>query len=310
MKTSKRILSVALTCLLIATTALTAMAQDETRRSELGIRQLLVQKKMLELETKVTVIAEKLREKEPKRAELLVAAYQQSKEQLITKKMEEASTLLDKGQFKAADSLLDEVVVNIESLVRLLTQSKDKEASAQEEIRQLEHWKKQIEKVQAEQIAKRNELEKVSDKEKAIDKLAGQIKRLKGLIEEQKAVIDDTKDKTKAGLRALDKVADKQFDVRKKTQELKDEIAGLNKPSEGEPNLGDGKPQDGKPQDGKPQDGKPQDGKPQDGKPQDGKPQDGKPEDGKPEDGKPEDCLLYTSPSPRDATLSRMPSSA
>ena len=26
--------------------------------------------------------------------------------------------------------------------------------------------------------------------------------------------------------------------------------------------------------------------------------------------GKPEDCLLYTSPSPRDATLSRMPSSA
>ena len=89
MKTSKRILSVALTCLLIATTALTAMAQDETRRSELGIRQLLVQKKMLELETKVTVIAEKLREKEPKRAELLVAAYQQSKEQLITKKMED-----------------------------------------------------------------------------------------------------------------------------------------------------------------------------------------------------------------------------
>ena len=28
------------------------------------------------------------------------------------------------------------------------------------------------------------------------------------------------------------------------------------------------------------------------------------------EDGLPEVCLLYTSPSPRDATLSRMPSSA
>ena len=28
------------------------------------------------------------------------------------------------------------------------------------------------------------------------------------------------------------------------------------------------------------------------------------------EDGKEETCLLYTSPSPRDATLSRMPSSA
>ena len=28
------------------------------------------------------------------------------------------------------------------------------------------------------------------------------------------------------------------------------------------------------------------------------------------EDARPDDCLLYTSPSPRDATLSRMPSSA
>ena len=67
------------------------VAQDDTKSSdlktELGLRQRLVERKMSELETKLTVIAEKLREKEPERAKLLVAAYQQSKERLITKKM-------------------------------------------------------------------------------------------------------------------------------------------------------------------------------------------------------------------------------
>ena len=52
------------------------VAQDDTKSSdlktELGLRQRLVERKMSELETKLTVIAEKLREKEPERAKLLV----------------------------------------------------------------------------------------------------------------------------------------------------------------------------------------------------------------------------------------------
>ena len=273
MKTSKLILTLfLLVCLFVCAHALPLQAQDEesSRRSELGVRQRLVQKKMLELETKLTVIAEKLREKEPKRAELLVKAYQQSKEQLITKKMDEVSKLLDNNRLAKADGLLDEVIVNIESLVRLLTQKKDMEATKQEEMAQLEKWKSEFQKVLAEQQVKRRETENIANKEKAIDKLQGQIDRLKGLIEEQKGVIEETKNKTGAGLRALDKVADKQFEVRQKTKELSEEISGVKKPSDGEPNSGDGKPND----------------------------------------GKPNDCLLYTSPSPRDATLSRMPSSA
>ena len=200
-----------LACLFVALSVVPLCAQDDegsSRRSELGVRQRLVQSKMLELETKLTVIAEKLREEEPQRAELLVKAYQQSKEQLITKKMEEVGKLLDNNKLKDADGLLDEVIVNIESLVRLLTQQKDKEASKQQEQKQLERWKAEFQKVLREQKIKRNEVSKIANKEKAIDKLQSQINKLKGLIESQKGVIEETKDKTGAGIRALDKVAD------------------------------------------------------------------------------------------------------
>ena len=294
MKTSKSILTLFLACLFVVISALPLPAQDEesSRRSELGVRQRLVERKMLELETKLTVIAEKLREKEPKRAELLVQAYQQSKEKLITKKMAQAGKLLDSNKLTEADSLLDEVIANIESLVRLLTQKKDIEATKQEEMAQLEKWKAEFQKVLEEQQVKRRETDNIANKEKAIDKLQGQINKLKGLIDDQKAVIEETKNKVGAGLRALDKVADKQFEVREKTKELTDELSGVKDPSEGMPSDGkpsDGKPNDGKPNDGKPNDGKPNDGKPNDGKPNDGKPNDGKPNDGKPNDGKPSD---------------------
>ena len=75
----------------------------DTRRSELGVRQKLVQRKMVELETKLTIIAERLKEKEPERHDRLIKAYQQSKEQLITKKMEEVSDLLDQDRLPEAD---------------------------------------------------------------------------------------------------------------------------------------------------------------------------------------------------------------
>ena len=93
-------------------------AQDQVNktdlRTELGLRQKKVERDMVELETKLTIYAEKLREKEPERAKLLVAAYQQSKEQLVTKKMAKLSVLLDNDQLQEADELLDEVVANLD----------------------------------------------------------------------------------------------------------------------------------------------------------------------------------------------------
>ena len=96
-------------------------AQDQGGKSDLrtvlGLRQKKVERAMLELETKLTIYAEKLREKEPERAKLLVAAYQQSKEQLITKKMAKLSVLLDNGHLQEADLLLDDVIDNLVALI-------------------------------------------------------------------------------------------------------------------------------------------------------------------------------------------------
>eukprot|EP01047_Picozoa_sp_COSAG01_P051769 COSAG01_NODE_5376_length_4298_cov_20.521315_3_plen_303_part_01 len=293
-------LRVAIIAALVSIANLGALvAQDDTKgsdlKTELGVRQRLVERKMSELETKLTVIAEKLREKEPERAKLLVAAYQQSKERLITKKMAQISSLLDTEKYQEADQLLDEVIQNLESLIRLLTQQKDQKASKKDQEKMLERWKQKIQERLQEQKSQTKDTEKIAEKDKTIKNLEAQIKKLENLIGKQTEVIENTDAKSNAGLRALDGVADEQFEIRKQTESLKKEISGSEepesandgKPSDGKPS--DGKPSDGKPSDGKPSDGKPSDGKPSDGKPSDGKPSDGKPSDGKPSDGKPSD---------------------
>ena len=243
-----------------------SIAQDDAqRKSELGVRQRLIELKMLELENKLTVIAEKLREKEPKRAELLVAAYQQSKEKLISKKMAEASELLDQGKLPEAEKVVDEVIQNLEALVRLLTGNTEQTQSKKEEMKQLEKWKKSIEERLKEEKEQKAESEKVANPEDAVKKLEAQIAKLKALIGKQKDVIKATEDNANEGLNALDKVADKQFEVRKATEDLKNEISGDNVKKDSE--MGTDTPKD--PKDGEPKDGEPKDGEPKEGEPKD-----------------------------------------
>ncbi|MDE0936470.1 MAG: hypothetical protein OSA89_11190, partial [Mariniblastus sp.] len=224
-------LRVAIIAALVSVANLSGLvAQDDPKspdlKTELGVRQRLVERKMSELETKLTVIAEKLREKEPERAKLLVAAYQQSKERLITKKMAKISSLLDTEKYQEADQLLDEVIQNLESLIRLLTQQKDQKASKKDQEKMLERWKQQIEERLQEQKSQTKDTEKIAEKEKTIKNLEAQIKKLENLIGKQAEVIENTDAKSNAGLRALDGVADEQFEIRKQTESLKKEIAG------------------------------------------------------------------------------------
>jgi hypothetical protein len=209
----------------IALAKTAAIAQDETsKRSELGLRQKLVERRMAELENKLTVIADRLREKEPERAARLVDAYQQSKELLITRKMAEVIDLLDQGQLPTAEQKLNEVVKNLESLIRILVDQKAPPLSKEQEMQMLEKWKEQIAERLKEQQSQRQETEKVADKEKTVQDLEAQIKKLQGLIEKQKEVIQATEDNKAAGLRALDQVADKQFEIRQATEQLKREL--------------------------------------------------------------------------------------
>ena len=211
--------------------ASSAMAQETAKdpRTELGVRQKLVQRKMVELEAKFTIVAERIREKDEKRADLLIKTYQQSKELSLTKKMDEVSSLLNAEKYDEADQELNEVVEILESLIRMLTNEKEKTVSAKEEIEMLEEFKKNVQEQLQQQRKQTRETEQAADKEKAGEQIGAQIKALNKLIEAQKQIVKETGKNQDASLKDLDKIADKQFEVRKQTEALKKNISGEQK---------------------------------------------------------------------------------
>ena len=243
------------------------LAQDsDDIKSELGEKQRLVEQKMVDLENMFTVIAAKLQDKEPERAKQLVDAYQQAKEQLITKKMAEVSEHLDNNQYEQAAQKIDEVIQKLDDLVRLLMNDKSPKMTKSEEIDMLEDWKNSIQQMRQSQNQQRRETEKVANKDETLRKIDQQIKQLEDLIGQQKGLIDQTSKSDGAGIRTLDKIADQQFEIRKKTEDLASEIAdGDEQPVSTDAN--DAKPGDSKPGDSKPGDSKPGDSKPGDSKP-------------------------------------------
>ncbi len=202
-----------------------------TQRSELGERQRFVERKMLELEDKFIVIAQKLQEKEPERAQRLIAAYQQAKEKLIVKEMAAVSALLDEQKLTEADEKLNLVIENLSELFRLLMNEKTETASKKKEIENLEKWKQAIQSLQKEQNQQTRETDKVANKDETLEKLDAQIKQLDKLIEAQKSIAEQTQGSGGANIRELDRLADKQFEVRTKTEALAKEIAAGDAPN-------------------------------------------------------------------------------
>jgi len=183
------------------TSACCGQGPNGDQKTELGIRQQLVKRKMIELEKKFMVVADRIRDEKPQRAELLVKTYQKSKEESLTRKMDMVSELLNEKKHDEAEQQLDEVVGILESLIRLLTNEKEKEVSAREEMEKLEQIKQKIKQQLEEQQKQTRETEKASNKDVAAEKVAAQLNQ-------------------------LDKLADKQFEVRKATDELNKNITG------------------------------------------------------------------------------------
>ena len=254
-----------------------ANGQDDTVKTELGLRQQLIQMKMLEVEKKFRSIADKLQTDQPEQAKLLTEAYQQSKESLITSKMAQATELLNDNQLDAAKKIHFEIRDGLDELVRLLTQRKEPTISKQQEVDRLEQWKKNIEEQIRQQRQQTSETHKASNKEETLEKLKSKIKDLDELAKKQQELVEATKKNKKPSLRELDAIADRQFEIRKETERLKNELKKLG----GESAKGESSDSEPKPGD-----------------------------EGEPGEGESSDCLLYTSPSPRDGLLSRMPSSA
>ena len=274
-------------------------AQDEQRQSELGAQQKLVERMMTELESQFTSRAEKLREKEPDRAKRLIEAYQKAKETLITRKMAEVRQLLDAGKLDEAKAGIDVVIQRINDLVKLLLNTKEEKLDKQEQIATFEKWKRAIQDLRKDQTSQRKETGKVANKDQELKKLDGQIKKLDNLIKQQTDLIDETKDARGAGLRALDKIADKQFELRKETESLVKDVAGdeggqgepgeqNSQNSEQDPN-GSGRPggeqQSGEQQSGEQQSGEQQSGEQQSGQQQSGQQQSGQQQSGQQQSG-------------------------
>ena len=230
----------------VSTVSSTGFAQEtvSNQRTELGVRQKLVQRKMVELEAKFTIVAERIREKDAKRADLLIKTYQQSKELSLTKKMDEVSELLNEQKYDEADKELNEVVEILESLIRMLTNEKEKTVSAQEEIAMLEEFKKNVEQQLQTQRQQTRATEQAADKEKAAEQVGAQIKALKNLIEAQKKVLKETNANQDANIKMLDKIADKQFEIRKQTDQLKNNISGKQKNLNPDGSFKDSPPED------------------------------------------------------------------
>lgn len=301
------------------------------QRTELGVRQKLVQRKMVELEAKFTIVAERIRAKDAKRADLLIKTYQQSKELSLTKKMDEVSDLLNAEKYDEADKELNEVVEILESLIRMLTSEKEKSVSAKEEIAMLEAFKKNVENQLQQQRKQTRATEQAANKEDAGEQIGAQIKALNKLIESQKQIVKETADSQNANLKQLDKIADRQFELRKQTDELKKNISGeqnnLNpdgtfkpQPQSDEPGVprpGQGKAEQRKPKAGtRDQDsnGESSDDSKErqtvgeapseasDAKPSEGESSAGKPSEGQPSEGQPSDAKKKSAPpSPQDS---------
>jgi len=313
----RRVAKMTLAMLLLCCTAMVVHAQGPSaeQKTELGIRQQLVKRQMVELEKKFMVFADSIRKEKPEHADLLVKTYQKSKEESLTRKMEMVSDLLNAKRHDEAEQQLDEVVGIIDSLIRLLTNEKVKEVSAREEMQTLERIKQKIQKQLEEQQKQTRETEKASNKDAAAEKVAAQINALKGLIDKQSDLVKETGKNDKAQLNQLDKLADKQFGVRKATDELNKNITGeknsLNKDGSfkempkpvpdgvprksdsnakgpgGQPSGDPSKPGDDKKSQGKPSGGEKPTGKPGDGKGSQGKSGEGEQSKGQPgESGK------------------------
>jgi hypothetical protein len=297
-----RPLSVLIICLLLVPGSTPAANNDgpgkpgSKKVSAVGAQQQRVQKMMRDLEEKFVRLADMLKKTEPEKAARLQKAIDQTKESLIRYRMNEISRQLDNENFDKATKDQKQIVADLVRLIDLL-QEKDELDQKLEEIERLEQWRKEVEKIIAEETAEKRESDKVANKDKTLVDIDKAIRNIKDLIKRQQGVIDKTSKSRNSGGHGLGRVADDQKDVRAKTEKVAAAIGRVGLPGSQD----GGKPggqQAGKPggqakpggqQGGKPggqQGGKP-DGKPDGTKP-DGKP-DGKPgtkPDGKP-DGKP-----------------------
>lgn len=271
------------------TSSAMALQDDEQQKSELGQRQRAVLQRWAQLEAQFMSMAEKLKPTQPERADRLIVALNTAKQNLIARRMETVANLLDTGKLAEADKALDEVIKELEALVRLLLNDQSNRMNKEEELEFLEQVKKDIKNLLQDQNQQTRETFKISNRNQVDKDLQATIKQIDELIERQQKLKDSVKESTTSP-KAQDQAAEQQFQIRKNTLETAkdlDEKFQTTPPTDGQSRPGEQTPNEQTPNEQNPSEQKPGEQKPGEQKPGEQKPGEQKPGEQKPGEQKP-----------------------
>ena len=186
--------------------------------SGLGVRQQRVERMFNDLEQRFVILATKLSETEPERAERLIQTLQQAKEMLVQQRMSEIATLINQTDLANATEEQARLLQDLRLQIRMLIdESLDDEKLRKEEIERLERWKTEIQNLIREEQPQERESSKLADRDRRLrrgraprggDRRPGVERRGRRAIRDRRrelALI--ARDKTAASPRAADAAA-------------------------------------------------------------------------------------------------------
>ena len=206
--------------------SLSVQNTEEIKKSPLGVRQQRIKRMIVELEMQFAELARTLQKDNPEQAEKLVDAFKSSKEMLLEKRMDEITGLLDLSKLDSAGEEQKKTIDDVKSLIEFLLKDDEEADRIKEEIKKLQEWKDAIDGLIKDENKLKEESEIHTDKDKALEDLNKQIGQLKELIERQDELKADTEKESIKGIDGLDKIAEKQQELRELTESLRNELKG------------------------------------------------------------------------------------
>jgi len=204
--------------------SLSVQNTEEIKKSPLGVRQQRIKRMIVELEMQFAELARTLQKDNPEQAEKLVDAFKSSKEMLLEKRMDEITGLLDLSKLDSAGEEQKKTIDDVKSLIEFLLKDDEEADRIKEEIKKLQEWKDAIDGLIKDENKLKEESEIHTDKDKALEDLNKQIGQLKELIERQDELKADTEKESIKGIDGLDKIAEKQQELRELTESLRNEL--------------------------------------------------------------------------------------
>ncbi|PCJ58282.1 MAG: hypothetical protein COA79_13575 [Planctomycetota bacterium] len=196
--------------------------KDELK-SSLVIQQENIKKLILSLDEKLVRLANKLKEKEPENAALLLLAYKKSKESLISLQVDQNIDLLKNDELQESITAQKKILDNLFKVMSALT---DEDISVKEEIKRLEKLKKKINRLIKEEKKLIRESSKIENKEKATKDLSEEIEKLEDVIKKSEKILDKTVKNRLKGIQSLTDIAKGLENIQNKVSKIHSKIEG------------------------------------------------------------------------------------